>query len=121
MAGGAHVVRPSVRCGERRVLAVVEGRIQPIGRVMAVLASRREKLRLCGVARVRGIVVIGPVTTDTGRGQRRVVAIDVAIGALPRWRRVRSGQGERSVVVVEHGIGPGRCIVAHIAGVWKTN
>ena len=91
MAGRTHVVRPTMRCGELRELTVVEVCIQPGGGVMAVLASIREELRLGRMARICGVVVIGLVTTDTGRGQRRVISIDMAIGALPRGHHVRSG------------------------------
>ena len=84
-----------------RVLRVIEGGACPIGRVMAGLARRREELRLRGVARVRRIGVVGLMTSVAGRWQGRVIAIGMAIGALP-WRYgMRASQREHGVVVIE--------------------
>lgn len=84
MARGANSVGVAMVDGELRVLCVIERRTSPGGRVVAVLAGGREELRLRGVAGVGGVVVIGLMAADTGRGQCRVVAVDVAVGAYPR-------------------------------------
>ena len=84
---------------ERRVLRVIEGGVLPVRRVMTVLASRREKLRLRRVSRICGPVIVRQVTSDTCRWQRLVVVIDVAINASARRHRMRSGQHEIVVVV----------------------
>ena len=65
------------------VLRVIERCARPGGRVVASRAGRREELRLRGVAGIRGVVVIGLMAANTGRGQRGVVAVDVAVGACP--------------------------------------
>jgi hypothetical protein len=44
------------------------------------------------------------MAADTGRGQCRVVTVDVAVGAKPRRHHVRAGQRERGVVVIKRGI-----------------
>ena len=112
MARGANAVCVAMVNRELCVLRVIEGRTRPGGRGVASRAGSREELRLRGVAGIRGVVVIGLMATDAGRRQRGVVAVDVAIGALA-WRdRMRSGQGERRVVVVEGGIGPSRRVMA---------
>ena len=116
VAGGAHVVGIAVIGRERRVLRVVEGGARPGRRVVTVLARRREELRLRRVSRVRRVVVIGLVAADAGRRQRRVVVVDVAVGAHPRRHRVRAGQGERRGVVVKRGVRPDRRVMAQFAG-----
>ncbi len=116
VARGADIVRVAVIGRERRVLRVVESRVGPGRGVVAVLARRREELRLRRVARVRRVVVVGLVAPDAGRRQRRVVVVDVAIGALPRRHGVRPGQRERRVVVIERGVGPDDRVVAQFAG-----
>ena len=82
---------------------------------MAVLAGCGEELRLRGVARIGRVVVIGLMATNAGRRQRRVIVVDVAIGALPRRRRVRTGQRECGLVVIEGRIRPHRSVVAEFA------
>ncbi len=104
---------------ELRVLRVIEGCTGPGGGVVAVLARSGEELRLRRMTGVRGVVVIGLVTSDTGRGQCGVVAVNVAIGALPRRDRVRSSQRERCVVVVEGRVCPDGGVVAQFAGCWE--
>ena len=100
---------------ELRVLRVIERRTSPGGRGMAGRAGSREKLRLRGVAGIGGVVVIGLMAADTGRGQRRVVAVDVAVGAYPRRHQMRSGQREGRVVVIKRGICPDRGVMAELA------
>ena len=101
VARGANTVGVAVGDREARVLRVIEGCSRPRGRVVAGLACSREELRLRRVTGVRRVVVIGLVASDAGRGQRSVVTVDVAVGALPRRNRVRSRQRESSVGVVE--------------------
>ena len=115
VAGRADAVCISVCGRELRVLRVIECRARPGSRVVAVLARRREELRLRRVSRIGRVVVIGLVAADARRGQRRVVVVDVAIRAHARRHHVRSGKGKGCVVVVERGVGPGRRIVAQLA------
>jgi len=84
MARGANAVGVAMVNRELRVLRVIERRPGPGGRGMASRTRSREKLWLRGVAGIRGVVVIGLMAADTGRGQRGVVAVDVAVGACPR-------------------------------------
>ena len=84
VAGGANIVRATVTRRERRVLGVIKRGAGPGHRVVAGLARGGEELWLRRVARVRRVVVVGLVTANTGRGQGRVVVVDVAIAALPR-------------------------------------
>jgi len=83
MARGANAVCVAMVNRELCVLRVIEGRTRPGGRGVASRAGSREELRLRGVARIRGVVVIGLMAADTGRGQRGVVAIDVTVSACP--------------------------------------
>jgi len=83
MAGGANAVCVAMVNRELRVLRVIECRTSPGSRGMAGRAGGREELRLRGVAGIRGVVVIGLMAADTGRGQRGVVAVDVAVSACP--------------------------------------
>ena len=116
VTGSANAVGVAMVDRELRVLRVIERCTSPGGRVVAGRAGGREELRLRGVAGVGGVVVIGLMAADTGRGQRRVVAVDVAVGAYPRWHYVRSGQRERCVVVIKRGICPDSGVVAEFAG-----
>lgn len=115
MAGRTHSVSIAVINRELRILGVIERRAGPCRRVVTVLAGGREELRLCSMARVRGVVVVGLVTANAAGGQGLVVVIDVAIRALPRWDRVRSCEREGRVVVVERGVCPDRRVVAKFA------
>jgi len=85
VAGRANSARIAVIGWELRVLCMVERGAGPSAGVVAVLARGREELRLCSMARIRGVVVVGLVTTYADRGQGRVIVVDVAIRALP-WR-----------------------------------
>jgi len=112
VARRAHSARIAMTGWERRVLRMVECCSRPRRRVVACLASCREKLRLRCVAGIRRVVVVRLMTSDARRRQRRVVVVDVAIGTLPRRYSVRAGQRERRVVVVKGGIGPYRRVMA---------
>ena len=100
---------------EGRVLRVIERRVQPVGCAMAVLASRRKKLRLCRVSRVSRILVVGLVARDAKVAVQVVVIVDVAIGACPRWNGMRPGQREASLRVIELAIGPLNGVMAKLA------
>jgi len=115
VARRAHAVGVAMVDRERRVLRVIEGRILPVRGVVAVLARRREKLRLGRVPRIRGVVVIALMAADAGRRQRGVVIVDVAVGAGPRGHRVRSRQWKGRVVVIESRIRPGSRVMAKLA------
>ncbi len=115
MARRAHVVGVAVTGRELRILPVIERGPGPGCRVVAGLAGGREELRLRRVSRIRRVVVIRLVATNTVRRQRRVVVVDVAIAALT-WRDgVRSSQRKRRVAVVEGGVSPDNRIVANFA------
>lgn len=101
--------------GERRVLGVVEGCLQPVGRVVTGLAGGRKELRLCRVSRITGGVVVGLMTSDAIGRERCVVVVDVAIGTQARGNGVHAGEGERGVVVIEDAVGPEIRVVAQLA------
>lgn len=104
VARRALAIRVAVIDGELRVIRVIEPRRgAPRARVVAARACRCED-RGIQPRRVRwtgGVVVIVLVAADTRRRQSRVVAVDVAIGALPGRHDMRTGQGKSSVVVIE--------------------
>src|SRR5437899_10352371 len=116
MTRGANAVGVAMVNRELLVLGVIERSTSPGGRGMASRTGSREELRLLCVAGIRGVVVIGLMAADTGRGQRGVVAVDVAVGACPGRHGVCSGQGERRVVVIERGICPDSSVMAEFAG-----
>ena len=101
VAGRAHAAGVAVRDREGRVLRMVECRSRPRRRVVTILASGREKLRLRRVTGVGRVVVVRLMTADAGCRQRGVVVVDMAVGALPGWHGMRSSQRERRVVVVK--------------------
>ncbi len=109
-------IRVAMAGRELRVLRVIERRIQPVCSVMTVLARRREELRLRGMPRIRRVVVVGLVAADARRRQRGVVVVDMAVGTCPRRNRMRSGQRERCVVVIEGRIRPLHRVMAKLAG-----
>src|ERR1700758_3487751 len=65
VARRAHAVGVAVINRELRVLGVIERRAGPRRRGVARRARSREELRLCRVARIRRVVVIGLVAADT--------------------------------------------------------
>jgi len=89
---------------------VIEGRVQPRSRVVALITALREVrgyvIRIC-----RSLVVL-QVTRHAGRAGQVVVVVDVAIGALPRRRRMHARERKSSAVVVEGGIQPRTRVVA---------
>ena len=107
--------RRRVRAGQRKSSAVVvEGRIQPRSRVVALVAGLREVRR--DVIRVRRSLEVFQVTGDAGCAGQVVIIVDVTIGALPRWNRVHAGEGEGGRVVVEGRIRPRSRVVALLTG-----
>ena len=94
-----------VQAGQREARTVViEGRICPRSRVMALIARlgkvRGDVIRVC-----RPLIVL-QMAADTGGGAQVVVVIYMAIGTLPRWHGVQAGKGEGSRIVVERSIRP---------------
>ena len=114
VARRAHTVGVAVIDREIRVLRVVERGAGPSRRGMARRARGWEELRLRRVAWIGRVVVIGLMATDAGNWQRRVVAVDVA--ERTGRGRMRAGQRECGVVVVERGIGPRGRVMAKFAG-----
>ena len=115
VAGRAHTVGIAVTGRELRVLRVIERCTSPRGRVVAGLARSREELRLRRMSRTGRVVVIGLMAANARGRQRRVIVVDVAIGAYPRRNGVRARKGEGCVVVIERGIRPDGRVVAEFA------
>lgn len=101
MARLADTAGISVTRRELCVLAVIESRTGPSGRVVAVLARGGEELRLCRVARVCGILIIRLVAAVASRWQRGVIAVDMALRTLTRRHSMRPSQRKCRVVVIE--------------------
>ena len=100
MAVSALPRRRRMRAGQGESSAVVvEGRIQPGSRVVALVAGLREVRR--HVIRVRRSLEVFQVTGNAGRAGQVVIIVDVAIAALPRWNCVHAGEWEGCRVVVE--------------------
>ena len=116
VAGRANVIGVAVTGWKWRVLRVIERRIRPRARVMAVLTGSGKELRLRSVARVCAGVVIRLMTADASCRQSRVVVVYVAVCAFARRHHVRSGQRECGVVVVERRIRPRHRVMAYGAG-----
>ena len=95
---------------------VVELAIRPLHRVVALLACRGET---CVRHRASRLVVVVLVATDARRSGDAVVIVDVAIGALPWWDCVRSGQRETGLRVIKRRRLPCRSVVAKIASLRK--
>lgn len=83
---------------------MVEYRIRPQHRVMALLAGLREPRR--DVVGIRRRLIIFQVATYARRGGDVVIAIDVAIGTQPRRHGVSPGKREAGRRVVEHRVRP---------------
>jgi len=115
VAGCTNSIRVAMVDRKLRVLRVIERGVQPVGGAMAVLARGREELGLCGMSRIRRVVVVGLVAADARRWQRSVVAVDVAVDARPRWNGMRSGQRERRFVVIEGRVRPLDRVMAELA------
>ena len=114
MAIGARTRRYSVHSREREIRkVVVEGRIHPGAGSVALVASLRKIRR--NVIGIRRALEIFQVTSCASRTGQRVVAVDMAIGALT-WRHgVQSGQREAGRGVVELSIAPLHDVVALFA------
>lgn len=115
MAGSTYAISAAVINWELCVLRVIESRVQPVGRGMAVLASRGEELRLRFMAGIGRVVVIRLMATNASSRKRRVIVVHVAVYALARRNGMRSRQREGRVVVVERRIRPHRGVVAQFA------
>lgn len=116
VAGSTNAVGVTVVDRELRVQRMVEGRACPRRGVVAGLACGRKELRLRRVTWIGRVVVIVLMATDARQGQGCVVAVDMAIRAHTRRHHVRAGKRERSVVVIERGVGPDDGVVAEFAG-----
>ena len=91
---------------------VVELAIGPLHRIVTLLAGSRES----GMGHGRGCgVVIVLMATHAGRAGDVVIVVDVTIGALARWDRVRASQGEPGLRVIELSRLPGRSVMARFA------
>lgn len=86
---------------ELRVLRMVEGRVAPACCVVAVLARGWEELLLRGVSWIARVLVIRLMTAVAIGGQRCVVTVDVAVGALAGRHRMRSGKGKGCRLVIK--------------------
>ena len=115
MASRANPVRIAVIHGELRVLRVIKRSAGPCRRVVAGLAGSREELRLCRVSRIRRVLVIGLVAAIARCRQRGVITVHMAIRTLPWRNRMRTGQRERRVVVVEGRVGPDDRVMTQFA------
>ncbi len=103
-----------VRAGESETGGrVVEDRVRPQDRVVALLAGLGET-GLHVVRIVRSLIVLQVTTHTCSRGDA-VVAVDVAAGALQRRHGMRATQSEACGRMVEDRIGPQNCVVALLA------
>jgi len=114
VAIGAQTGRRSMGSGECEPGAgMVKGRIQPVGGVVAGVASLREIRRR--MVRIGGSLVILQMTAHACRSIQAVVVVDVAVGAQTGRDRVQSREGEPGVGVVKGGVQPGGGVVTGIA------
>jgi len=121
MASRAHSIRAAMVDRELRVLRVIERRIQPVRGAMAVLARRWEELRLRCVPRIRRVVVVGLVAVNAQRAGQVVIVVNVAIGASPWRNRMRAGQRESGLRMIELAIRPLDGVMAEFAGGRETS
>ena len=107
-----------MRPGQSEARAVmVERRIQPRSRVVALPAALREIGRY--VIRICRPLVILQVAGNAGRAGQVVIVIDVAITTLP-WRHgMHAGQGKSGQRVIKRRIRPRDCVVALVACLGK--
>lgn len=97
--------RHNVGTSQREASAVViEARIQPRRRVVALIARLRKVGR--DVAGIRRPLVILQVARHARRSGEIVIVVDVTIAALPRGNRVPSRQGESRAAMVESRVLP---------------
>ena len=97
--------RNSVTSRQRETgAAVIERRVCPRTRVVALIACLRESGG--NVIGVCSPLIVLQMTRDTGGARQIVVIVDMAIGALPRRHGVQSGERESGAVVIEDRICP---------------
>ncbi len=105
-----HRMQPSQRKGRK---VVIERRVGPGSRVMALIAGLRKSGRhMVGIG---GSLVILHVTGNAGRAGQVVIVVHVTIGALSRRHRMSAGKREANRAVVERSIQPVVGLVAEIA------
>ena len=105
MAVRALTRRHSVRSRQHEAGAVVvESRIQPRGRVVALIAGLREVRR--DVVRIRRSLEVLQVARHAGRAVQSVVVVDVAVRARARWHRMHACQSESGRGVIKLAVGP---------------
>jgi len=83
---------------------VVEGRVQPGGRVVARVAGLREVRSR--VIWIRCSLIVLQVTRGTGRAGQVVVVVNVAIGALTGRHGVHAAQREGCQRMIKGAIRP---------------
>ena len=97
--------RNSVTSRQRETgAAVIERRVCPRTRVVALIACLREAGG--NVIGVCSPLIVLQMTRHTGGARQIVVIADMAIGTLPRWHGVQSGERETCAVVIEDRICP---------------
>jgi len=107
--------RHSVRSRQHEAGAVViEGRIQPGSRVVALVAGLREVRR--DVIRIRRALEVLQVASHASSTAQRVVVVDVAVRARAWWNGVHAGQSESRRRVIKFAVGPQHRIVALLTG-----
>ena len=110
VAGSAHSIRPAV-------IDIPPGMVEhgtaPGAGAVARVAGCGKACRL--MVRICRAVVVRRVTRIAQRSCDVVVAIDVAVGTLPRRNRVLSGQSPPSCRVVESAVHPVDGVVANLA------
>ena len=114
VAIGALPGRNRVGAGQRKSGAVViEGRVQPGSRAVALIAALRKVRRY--VIGIGCSLIVRQVARHAGRAGEVVIVIEVAIGALPRRHCMHARERKSSAVMVEGGIQPRSRVVALVA------